>query len=459
MGIQGFALIFLGLYLIVMLGIGIYGRKHAESFSDFIDTGKKATLIMLLGTALGNHIGGGFVIGGSEYGAQHGIGGGWFGMANGIAYLFFALIAKKIRLMNAATISDALVNRYGGKRPGIVFALLNTIGYTGIIASQIFIGGNILSALGMDPTLGVIVTTLIVIAYASFSGLWGAMMTDIVQVIACSIGLGIALIYLLTTYGTVPFAQLEPSNFNFMPFNAMEFLMIIVPTSLFGFLSQVTYQRTAAAENDKIAVSHHWISGLILLPLAFVPVIIGMYGKAFMPDVQPAQALIMVMLNSIPPVIGAMLIVSIFAALMSTSDGLILGVIAHILHDIYKHVPGANTSDQNLRKGATILTISVGVGALLIALMADGIVSTLILAYSVVVCGSVVALLGGLIWEGATEAGAFWSMIIGGGTFLLARFGILPIPYPNLTALIPSVIIFIVVSLITSPKEDIESEY
>lgn len=452
MEIQGIAIIFLCVYLLVMIGIGIYGRKYAESFSDFIDTGKKATLIMLIGTSLGNHIGGGFVIGGSEYGAQYGIGGAWFGMACGIAYLFFSLIAKKVRFMGAATVSDALAYRYGGKRTRLVFALLNTIGYTGIVASQIFIGGKILSALGMDPTLGVIATTLIVITYSSFSGLWGAMMTDTIQVITCSIGLVIALIYLLATHGTAPLAQLDPRNMDFMPFGTMEFLMIILPTSLFGFLSQVTYQRTAAAANDKIAVSHHWIAGLILLPLAFIPVIIGMYGRAFIPEVESAQALIMVMLNSVPPVVGALVIVAIFAALMSTCDGLILGVIAHVMHDIYKHVIGTQASDRTLRRGSTILLISVGIGALLVALMANGIVSTLILAYSVVVCGSVVALLGGVIWKGATEAGAFWSMIVGGGTFLLGKFGILPIPYPNVVALLPSILVFIVVSLMTSSQ-------
>ena len=47
----------LAIYLIIMFAIGIYGKKYASNFSDYLTAGKRSTVLMVIGTAVGAHIG------------------------------------------------------------------------------------------------------------------------------------------------------------------------------------------------------------------------------------------------------------------------------------------------------------------------------------------------------------------------------------------------------------------
>ena len=72
-------LVILGIYMVVMVGIGLAGRKYGGSMNDFMTAGKQGTLLLVTGSYIGSHIGNGIVVGGAEYGAVYGIGGMWFG--------------------------------------------------------------------------------------------------------------------------------------------------------------------------------------------------------------------------------------------------------------------------------------------------------------------------------------------------------------------------------------------
>ena len=77
----------IALYMLAMIGIGIYGKKKVENFNDFLTTGKRATMLMIMGSCMGAQVGSGFVVGSSESGALMGISGAWYGVGCGISYI------------------------------------------------------------------------------------------------------------------------------------------------------------------------------------------------------------------------------------------------------------------------------------------------------------------------------------------------------------------------------------
>ena len=88
-------LVILGIYMVVMVGIGLAGRKYGGSMNDFMTAGKQGTLLLVTGSYIGSHIGNGIVVGGAEYGAVYGIGGMWSGVGAALSYLLFSAVMSR----------------------------------------------------------------------------------------------------------------------------------------------------------------------------------------------------------------------------------------------------------------------------------------------------------------------------------------------------------------------------
>ena len=86
----------LAIYLIIMFAIGIYGKKYASNFSDYLTAGKRSTVLMVIGTAVGAHIGSGFIIGGAEGAVLDGYGGVWYGLGCAFSYLLLSFTIAKL---------------------------------------------------------------------------------------------------------------------------------------------------------------------------------------------------------------------------------------------------------------------------------------------------------------------------------------------------------------------------
>lgn len=78
--------IVMAFYFIGMIAISWMGRKYGKNFDDFISAGRNCTTLMIIGSAVGSHIGNGYVVGGAASGAAVGLSGAWYGI--GCAQLF-----------------------------------------------------------------------------------------------------------------------------------------------------------------------------------------------------------------------------------------------------------------------------------------------------------------------------------------------------------------------------------
>jgi SSS family solute:Na+ symporter len=439
-----------------MFGFAIYGMRYAKTTDSFLTGARRGTLLVVASSYMASHFGAGFVIGGAEYGARFGLSGVWYGLACSLSYVVFGLLmVKRIYREGHITVPDLLRKRYGDNVTASGFAAINTFACIGIIAGQIMAGQRLLQALGMDAFTGAVLFMVIVIAYCALSGLWGIMVTDVIQT---AIGVGGLIMAYMMFFGSEGIGSLRSSlpadSFSWITssWSTYDFLMILVPTTLYGFISQPSYQRTVASKNEKVAVWSPFVAALALIPIAFLPVFLGMYGRSLYPEMAPGAVFFTVIIEHMPVWAGALMLAAILAIVMSTADSLLIAVTAHIVHDFYQKTLNPKASDQQCKILSYAVTVGVGIFATYVALSFTTIIGLLSFTYSVLVAATLAPVLAGFFWDGANSKGAICGMITGVAVLFLNRFGIVTFPYAALTASIPALIVLVVVSIATAKK-------
>ena len=314
--------VILVVYLFGMMFIGWLGRGTSQNFEEFATAAKKGSLLVVTGSYLGSHIGSGVVVGGAENGANYGIGGVWFGIGACLSYIVFAIvIAKKLYRSNSLTLSECLDKRYGGSITGTFYAVINCGAAISIMGGQIVAGRNLFEYIGVNPVIGSIACVVVVMIYASMSGQWGVMMTDVIQTTVVFICTLVAIFWMLGGGAFELMGSVLPAtDFNFFSMDPEVIVMNAVPSMLYGLVSCASFQRNISCKDEKTAVRSAALGGIILIPYVFLPVLIGMYGRALFPDAPAGTIIFQVMLEVMPPVVGALMVAALCAAVMSTVD-------------------------------------------------------------------------------------------------------------------------------------------
>lgn len=163
--------------------------------------------------------------------------------------------------------------------------------------------------------------------------------------------------------------------------------------------------------------------GYSVMILAAVLVIVPM-GKLHFPDLQDADTVfLMVMEQEFSPVLRGLAVATVIAAVMSTTDALLLACSSAIAHDMLGHYFRATIS----RKTESWITVGVAWGIGMLAM---------VLAYSppqlltefysaaigILSAGLFVPTIAGLWWKKANLAGGIASMLIGTVVYLVVQF-------------------------------------
>ena len=422
---------------------------------EFLTAGKQGGMVMLIGAYIGAHIGNGIVVGGAEYGANIGIAGLWYGLGACASYVLFALVmSKKVYREGYITIPDMIKARYNSKAASVIVAILNICASLGISAAQLMAGASLFKYIGLDPTLGAVVTAVIVFAYCTLSGMWGVMVTDTIQSSIIYLGT-IAVIITIAVkggFGSMA-ANLPAASFNMFPLGAEAMVMLFLPSALNGLISGASFQRTASCQNEKVAVLAPVFAAGLLVPFVVLPVLIGMYGASIWPDADASTMIFKVLNEAMPPVVTGLMVAAILSAVMSTVDIGLLNITANSVNDIYYKVINPNADEKKLGRLSKIVTFAAGAIALYLCLSSSSILSLLSATYSFMNAGALVMVIGGLYWKKATKEGAIASAIVGMLFVGLNRWGIVSLPYASVTPLIPAAIAFVAVSLATQKKK------
>ena len=453
------------IYMVLMLGIGWWaGRHYIKGMTDFLLAGRRLGVWMCAATLAATHFGGGMVMGGSEYGFEHGLSGAWYGVSCGIGVLILAFAtARMFRELSFYTVPDYLEYRYGGKTIRILGSLLSLIALVGILAAMVLSARGALEILGITGNAGAIIATLVFIIYTTFGGLWAATITDAAQLIIATLGVALAAFLVLAETGGVVNLKIElmstgvgSSYFNLWGLGTENIMWLLLPTVMYTLIGQDFYQRLFAAKDGRVAKTASVLGGILLIVVSFFPTIIGMGARALSDLESGANAFPWVVQNLMNPVAGGIVLAAILSAIMSTADSLLTSATSHIVKDFWIETFKMDElkDEQKLLNISRNFTVIIGILGLLIALVMPGIIDALIYSYTMYSAGVFIPVIGGVLWKKATREGALASLIIGSIVALwgiLTKADILGAPAEIYAALI-SLLIFVVVSLATWEK-------
>ena len=455
------------LYMLSMLGVGIYFLKRNKSQTDYYVGGRKMTSFHIGLSVVATDVGGGFSIGLGGLGFLIGLSGSWMlftGLVGAWISALFLIpriypLAKK---HNFLSFPEVLNHYYNGK-VALIAGVISLIGYIGFTSSQVLAGAKLAAATFPSISIldAVLIMGVIVIGYTVLGGLKAVIYTDTVQWIILMTGLilvGIPLGFskvggweAVQTY--LPDSFLSLTNISFVQF--INWLITIVPI---WFVGMTLYQRIYASKDEKSAKKAWFLAGFLEWPvMAFMGIALGLLGRVafeqgmftefgYAPGspIDEEIGLPLLLAHIFPIGLMGLLMSSYFSAIMSTADSCLMAASGNFTTDILK------ISHKNPKgiKYSQLTTLVIGILAIILATMMQNVLELMLYSYAFMVSGLFVPVLGTMFLKNPSSKAALYAMVLGGGTtlFLILSKADLPLGLDaNFFGIALSALVFILV--------------
>jgi SSS family solute:Na+ symporter len=411
-----------------MILIGIIVMTRNRKASDFLVAGRKLNLPFTVATLSAVQIGAGIILGGSSKGASMGIWPGmWYSLGCGGGLIVAGiLVAGKLRQKESFVPLDFFESRYGSNKWIRLWAWISNVpSLLGIFVAQLLACGNILSGFGIPFYKGVIICAMVILIYSTLGGLWGIVLTDVIQTTIIMISIPVICIVslsLLKAYNISPgviFSTpfIPPGTFT-------KFIYLVIPFLIAISVSYDAFLRYQAAKDAKTARLGCIIAGIIVIFIGILTSAVGAAAKLLYPQISEGVFSFMV-IKSLNPVIAGVVISAVLGAAMSSASGLLIALGATFSRDLYNRFlhPEASLDELPFSKTISRLAIAFSVVAgILLSFKITDILDAIIIFNYPYMGSLLIPLLAGVLWKGATRKGAvsaiFAGGIIGTGAFL-----------------------------------------
>jgi solute:Na+ symporter, SSS family len=427
-----------------VLAIGFYHFHKNKSSEDYYVGGRSIPAHHVGLSIVATDVGGGFSIGLGGLGFVMGLSGTWL-LFTGLvgAWLSAVLIIPRIKAIdvsqNMFTYPDFLRYRYGN-RVALLAALISGIGYLGFTGGQVLAGAKLASAtlfpsapFGLSPMeFSLVLIGTITVLYTVVGGLKAVIYTDTIQWIILMVGLlFITVPVVLIKIGGLGAMQAAlPAEFfsltNISMVKFLNWMITIIPIWLVGM---TLYQRMYACRNEREAKKAWFIAGLFEYPImAFTGVFLGMCARVLVPGAESEMAVPLLIQNSLPIGVAGVVLAAYFSAIMSTADSCLMAASGNFVNDVgERHLLGKMSPEKRIRL-SQVVTLLVGVLAVLIAARFKLVLDVIMYAYAFMVSGLFIPTLGAYFWPRSSAAGAFGAMLGGGGIAVLLQTGTITLP-------------------------------
>ena len=433
-----FALYFLGI-----LGVGIYFFFKNENHEDYFVGGRSISSFHVGLSIVATDVGGGFSIGLGGLGFVMGLSGSWLLFTGLIgAWMAAVLTVPKLKKLDMQagylTYPDFLKVKYGGK-VAMFAAVISGIGYLGFTGGQILAGaklaaGSVFSHItSFDPlAFSLFVIAAVILLYTVLGGIKAVIYTDTIQWIVLLFGLmflGFPFAYYKLGGWEAISKALPASHFSLSNVSAITLVnwgFTILPI---WFIAMTLYQRVYASPDVKEAKRAFLIAGVFEYPfMAFVGVGLGMLGRVAFPESDPEMALPLMLNHVLPVGVSGFLLASYFSAVMSTADSCLIASSGNFTNDIIVRLFKKKLPDKFIINLSQLVTLAVGVLALLLAGMFQSVLDIVLQAYGFMVSGLLVPTLVAYFSKKTDATAAAVSMVGGGGFTLSAILSKMALP-------------------------------
>jgi len=312
--------------------------------------------------------------------------------------------------------------------------------------------------IGGSYEISVIVIGFAFLFYSSIGGMWAVTITDIIQGGMMMIGALLMAIIALGKFGGLTSliqqslaARPQLANLG-MPVISVIGLSFI--WCIWGLIAPATIMRILTMKNSASARRSLALGSVFAaVSVGFTALIVAMAASLLSPAElkNPDMAYIIAIEKFFPPVIRGFMIASIFAAIMSSTDSLLLAVSASVARDIYKNMINPSASEKTVVKIGSITIWVAGIIIIWISTKQLPLISLLAGWCAGGMISSLTApLLCGLYWKKTNREGTFAGMVSGFIMFMVLNiFKLVPSMSELIFAVPVSAIFTYVVTLMT----------
>lgn len=383
-------LIVLGLYALFLCAFSWWGRSSSDDF--FVNRRSSAAGAVAL-SIVASCVGGSATIGMAGLAWQVGTPAFWWLGSGAAGLLLLTLfLARKVRQSGARTMPEILTTFIGAPaRP--LAACIIVVAWLAILAAQFSALAAIMTPLLGIETLGRTPVLLagagIIVLYAVMGGQATVIRSDCVQYVLMLAALLAALLYLcLVLPGGTALRQVPLEIVNEgLPLSRLNYFLCILGGSY--VVCPMLFGRLLSARDARQArLGGLWAVGALVFT-AVVIVALGIACRAVVaPDTAPEAVLTTAIMTALPPWLAIVVMMGLFSAVISSADSCLVTAATVCCNDILHRtdLPACRTA-----------TVVIGAGAVLLALPHKGILSLLLMANDIYVCGIVVPVFVGMV--------------------------------------------------------------
>lgn len=424
-------LIGIGIYVLMMLAVGVYASRKTHSAAEFAVAGRRLPLWLCTATIVATWFGGGSMMGVSGAAYSQGLLGviaDPFGAAVCL-FLIAIFFARFLRRLKYFTFVEFVEARFGPSCALIAAfgAMFSTTVWT---AGMLVAFGLILESLtGIPLVVGIVGGSFVVVVYTAIGGMLAVALTDSVQITIVLVGLIVLFVAALADAGgwSQVAAQVPEHTWRMYPLQhtAGDWLNYVRAWLIFGLAdvaSQSLQQRALAAKNERVAQNSFYLAGFAYLLLGMIPVLLGIVGGISMPGLDNAEALLPTLaLEHLHPVAVAVFVGALLAAIMSSADSTLLASATIVSTNLLPRVI-ENPSDRLQLTVARVSIAVFGAGAVATALNAQVVFDNILDSNLLMLAAIIVPFVLGVWWKRANRSGALAAMIVGIVVWLVSPF-------------------------------------
>jgi SSS family solute:Na+ symporter len=393
-------------YCLLQAGLGLWLGRRVKTSEEFFVAGRRLGPGLLFATLVAANIGAGSTVGATGLGYRDGLSAWWWVGSAGLGSLVLAFfVGPRIRRLAAAhdlhTVGDFLEHRYGGTVRGIVAALL-WVGTLAILAGQLVAMGLVFNAvLGLPPEIGSLIGGAVMTIYFTAGGLMSAAWINALQLVVELLVYAALVPAAITRAGgwsaVAHVSSAPPGYYDFWQGGGSGWVYLALLGPAF-IISPGLLQKVYGARDDRAVRVGVGANALLLMVFALVPVILGMASRVLHPDLARREmALPTLLVQDLPPLIGALGLVAIFSTEVNTADAILFMLSTSLSRDLYRRFVNPGASDAAVLKvarGAAVAGGTLGVG--LAVLLSPTVIDALSIFYVVLGVCLFVPVLGGL---------------------------------------------------------------
>ena len=403
-------------YFVVILAIGLGFRKRAgRSMADYFVSGRSFPWWIAGTSMVATTFAADTPLAVTGLVAAHGLAGNWFWWAFALGGMFTVFVYAQLwRRTGVLTDVELIELRYGGPAAALLRGFRSI--YVALLVNSIIIGWvtgamlTVLKVLVLDETSGqagtasedwyIIIGMLAAVgAYSTLSGLWGVAITDVIQFVLAMGGCVVLAVVSVDQIGGIEALKSAVSTkfesgeqaFAFLPSVSGDQALMTLDVFLLMLFVQwwatwypgaepggggYVVQRMASCKDERhsllatlwFQVAHYCVRPWPWLMIAFVA--LASYDLPSMEN--PGEGFALVIRDFAPAGLRGLMLVTFFAAFMSTISTQMNWGASYLVNDLYKRFIKPDATEQHLTRMSRLASLVVLVaGAVASFLMVD----------------------------------------------------------------------------------------